>query len=228
MLYMVATPIGNMGDMTERGKEILGSVDLVLCEDTRHTGQLLKAYGVSAKLQSFHGHSSEEKLLDVLRQLEDGVSMAYVSDAGTPGISDPGFVLVKGAVERGVEVVTVPGASAFLAALMGSGLPTNTFWYAGYIPAKKGRQTLFGQFEASDQTVVCYESKHRLLKTLSVWAELMPDRYIVVAKELTKMHERFIRGTALDVYGVFEKDAQLQKGEFVLMVAPKGFLSLST
>jgi len=223
MLYTVATPIGNLKDVTHRALEVFVEVDVVLCEDTRQTKKLMGHYDLSPKLESFHAHTSPAKRASVVERLVAGETMALVSDAGTPGISDPGTVLVREAVAAGVEVQHIPGPSAFLTALAASGLPTHEFWYVGYLPAKKGRQTLFARFAEEDKTIVCYESKHRLLKTLESWVEVMPERLIVIAKELTKMHEAILRGTAKEMLDFLHEEPALQKGEFVLLVAPKGY-----
>ncbi len=225
MLYIVATPIGNLGDMTERALTLLrsGEIDLLLCEDTRVTKKLMLHYKLHIPQESFHGHSTPAKMKKIGDLLSDGKNIAYVSDAGTPGISDPGYLLVREAIERDVEIVPLPGPCAFVTALMASGLPTHEFRYLGFLPQKKGRETLFAQIVDSDETIVCYESKHRLIKTLERFGELMPDRYMVVAKELTKMHERFIRGNVLEVMNIILGDKKLTNGEFVLLIAPRNF-----
>jgi len=217
-LYTVATPIGNLADITYRAVEILKSVNLIVAEDTRHTKVLLDKYEIAKPLDSFHAHSDDSKLDLLIRKLLAGENIALVSDAGTPGISDPGFRLISKAVELGIKVVPIPGASAFLTALQASGLPTDKFIYLGFLPIKKGRQTLFKQIAEEEKTVVFYESPHRIQKTLSQIAEYMPGRYIAVARELTKIYEEFISGPVEEVIPKVKP-----KGEFVVMIAPKNF-----
>ncbi len=217
-LYTVATPIGNLDDITYRAVKVLRDVDLIVAEDTRHSGILLKKYEIATPMDSFHSHSGHGKLEKIMDRLRDGDDVALISDAGTPGISDPGFVLIKQARDEGIDVIPIPGASAFLCALQASGLPTDKFLYLGFLPLKKGRKKLLDSMMDEERTVIFYESPHRIAKTLSEIAERMPERYIVVARELTKVYEEFIRGTAGEV-----KDKVKAKGEFVVMIAPKNF-----
>jgi len=217
-LYTVATPIGNLADITHRAIATLNDVDLIVAEDTRHSSILLKKYEIKTPVNSFHAHSGQGKLDSIMERLRDGDDIALISDAGTPGISDPGFKLISMARNEGVEVIPIPGASAFLCALQASGLPTDKFFYLGFLPLKKGRQKLLDSMIEEDRTLVFYESPHRIIKTLSQIADRMPDRYIVVARELTKIYEEFISGTANEV-----KDKVKAKGEFVIMIAPKNF-----
>ncbi len=215
-LYIVATPIGNLGDLTFRAKEILDSVDLVACEDTRHTGILLKHYEIKKPTLSFHSHSGQAKVEKVMDYLEKGKNVALVSDAGTPGISDPGYNLVQAALESGVKVVPIPGASAVITALCASGLPTDKYLYLGFLPVKKGRQTIFKKIAASEHTVVFYESPHRLIKTLTQLKEhLPPTAKVAVAKELTKIYETYYRGTLEEALKMIPANV---KGEYVVMV----------
>lgn len=214
-LYIIATPIGNLADITLRALETLRTVDLILAEDTRHTRILLQKYEISTPTESFHAHSSPQKLSQVLEKLNTQ-NLAYVSDAGTPGISDPGYLLVKGALEMGAKVVPVPGASAVITALSASGLPTDKFLYLGFLPVKKGRQTLFNSLLEEKRTVVFYESPHRLLKTLSQMNELFPQRQVVIARELTKFYEEFFRGTVAEALAEFKE--RKPKGEFTIIL----------
>jgi len=215
-LYIIATPIGNLGDLTVRAKETLESVDLVACEDTRHSSILLKHYSINKPRVSFHGHSGQAKVDKIMDYLKNGDDVGLISDAGTPGISDPGYVLIQAALEENIEVIPIPGASAVITALCASGLPTDKFLYLGFLPVKKGRQTLFKKIAESEHTVVFYESPHRLRKTLTQLKDhLSPDAKVVVAKELTKIYETYYRGNLDDV---LEKIPEKPKGEYVIMV----------
>lgn len=220
-LYTVATPIGNLEDITLRAINTLKNVDLIVAEDTRHSRILLDKYQINKPLDSFHAHSGPGKLDALISKLKTGANLALISDAGTPGISDPGFLLISRARDCGIKVVPIPGASAFLTALQASGLPTDKFYYLGFLPIKKGRRTLLNSFVPEERTIVFYESPYRIIKTLGQIAELMPDRYIVVARELTKIHEEFVSGNAKEVYENFKTRAP--KGEFVVMIAPANF-----
>ncbi len=216
-LYIVATPIGNLGDLTFRAKEILENVDLIACEDTRHSKILLNHYNIKKPLLSFHGHSGQMKVDKIVEYLTNGDDVALISDAGTPGISDPGYVLIQAVLENEIEVIPIPGSSAVLTALCASGLPTDKFTYLGFLPVKKGRQTLLKSIADSKYTVVFYESPHRLLKTIGELKKyLKPDTKIAIAKELTKIYETFFRGTLDDI----EKKlpAGKPKGEYVIMI----------
>lgn len=218
ILYTVATPIGNMQDITLRAIETLKSVDWIICEDTRETHKLLELYGITGKrLVSYHAQStrgSEDRILSELLAKDTG-SVALVSDRGTPGISDPGVRLIATAVARGVHVVPIPGASAVVCALQASGVDTSQFVYLGFLPHKKGRQTMLEFVVHAEQTVVFYESPHRLLKALAYLKDF--DRHVIVARELTKMHEEFVRGSAQEVYDSFAgRDKVL--GECVVIV----------
>jgi probable S-adenosylmethionine-dependent methyltransferase, YraL family len=217
VLYIVATPIGNLSDITLRALEILKSMDLIACEDTRHTGILLKHYEIKKPTLSFHSHSGQAKVEKIMSHLNKGDDVALVSDAGTPGISDPGFVLIKAALDAGVKVVPIPGASAVITALCASGLPTDKFLYLGFLPVKKGRQAVFKRVAASENTVVFYESPHRLIKTLGQLRDYLDDdAQVVIAKELTKIHETYFRGSIDEVLEMFAD--KKPKGEYVVMV----------
>lgn len=217
-LYVVGTPIGNLSDISERGLETLKSVDLIACEDTRVTKKLLSAYSIDTPTISYHQHSTDEKGQQIVNKLIDGISVALVTDAGTPGISDPGGKLVEAAIKSNIEVTPIPGASALAAALSVSGFPTDKFIFLGFPPNKKGRQTYFELIKNTDQTVALYESKHRILKTLE---QLPQDRPLVVGRELTKMHEHIYRGSAQQV--IKQLNQTSTKGEFVIVVAPKSY-----
>ena len=215
-LYIVATPIGNLADLTFRAKEVLENAGLIACEDTRHTGILLAHYKIDTPKLSFHSHSGQAKVDKIMAYLEGGKDVALVSDAGTPGISDPGYVLVQAALEAGVEVVPIPGPSAVITALCASGLPTDKFLYLGFLPVKKGRQTVFKKIAGSEHTVVFYESPHRLKKTLEQLGEFLNDgARVVIAKELTKIHETYYRGSLKEVLAGLPENL---KGEYVVMI----------
>lgn len=231
ILYIVATPIGNLADMTFRAVEILKSVDCILCEDTRTTGSLLKHYeignknaGGHSKLMSFHSHSKLNKVNEIVEMIRDGKNIALVSDAGTPCISDPGVVLVaelRKEFGNDMSVSAVPGASALISALSVSGLPSHEFTWMGFVPHKKGRETFFDQVDTLDHTVVFYEAVHRFSKTLDSLAGRMPERKIAVARELTKMFEQTVSGTAHEVKEYFRNNPDKVRGEFVVIVGPK-------
>lgn len=221
-LYLVATPIGNLEDITFRAINTLKSVDLIAAEDTRHSHILLEHYDVKTPCTSFHSYTSDAKVKALTEDLKSGKNIAIITDAGTPGISDPAWMLIKSAVQSDVKIIPIPGPAAFLTALMGSGLPMNEFTYLGFVPVKKGRQTLFESIKDEDKTVVLYESPHRLLKTLEQMKTILgEERIAVVARELTKMHETFHRGTLAELHAYFKKSAI--KGEIVILVAPKNF-----
>ncbi len=217
MLYIVATPIGNLEDITLRALRVLKEVDTIICEDTRHTKILLNKYEIEKPLLSYHSHSGVSKVNKLIYELKSGKSLALVSDAGTPGISDPGYAVVKAAIEEGIEVVPLPGPSAFLTALMVSGFPINHFLYLGFLPVKKGRQTLFLSLKEEKKTVVFYESPYRILKTLGDIIEYLgEDRELVIGREITKKFEEFKRGSVGEIYE--EMKAKKPKGEFVVIL----------
>ena len=223
MLSIVSTPIGNLGDITKRAMETLSSCDAIICEDTRVTGKLLHALELPKKIMiSMHSYSDPNKLDSVLAKLKSGEHMTLVSDAGTPGISDPGYALVSRAQKEGIKIEVVPGPAAFLAALSVSGLPINQFIYIGFLPLKKGRKTLLESFKEEKRTVVFYESVHRIERTISELANALaeqPDRPIVIARELTKMHEEVISTTIAELVNA-TKD-MVKKGEFAIVIGPK-------
>ncbi len=219
-IYIVATPIGNLSDITIRGLEVLREVDIIAAEDTRHTKRLLEHHGISAKLIAYHEHNETEKSQYVVDLVLGGQSVALVSDAGTPLISDPGHTLVSVAKKAGVKVVPVPGPSAVIAALSASGLPCGKFIYEGFLPVKKKAKTdLLELFRYEPKTVVFYESPHRILNTLEVLAELFPGRQLVIARELTKRFETIASGSTESLLSWTKADLNQQRGEFVLVLS---------
>ncbi len=217
-LYIVGTPIGNLSDISERAIETLKAVDLIACEDTRVTKKLLSNYSIDTPTISYHQHSDDKKLADLIKKLQSGSSIALVTDAGTPGLSDPGGKLVEAAVQSEIEIVPIPGVSALTTALSISGFPTDKFTFMGFPPNKKGRKTYFDLINKTDQTVALYESKHRIVKTLE---QLPQDRITMVGRELTKMHEQIYRGTASEITEQLNQTST--KGEFVIVLAPKKY-----
>ncbi len=218
VLYLCATPIGNLGDITLRALEVLKEADVIVAEDTRRTRKLLSHYGITTPLSaSLYQGVEEERVEDVLALLRAGKKVALVSDAGTPLISDPGFPLVRACIREGIPVVPIPGPSAVLAALVGSGLPPDRFLFAGYPPRKTGeRRRWLSELLSIPATVIFFESPHRLISTLEILAELDPERPTVVARELTKIHEEFVRGTASQVLGEFQRRGKVL-GECVVL-----------
>jgi 16S rRNA (cytidine1402-2'-O)-methyltransferase len=223
-LYVVATPIGNLADLTDRARAILGGVDLIACEDTRTTGGLLTRLGLRRELVAYHEHNESEVAERLVEHLAAGKSVAVVSDAGTPALSDPGFRVVRACRRRGLPVVPVPGPSALTAVLSASGLPTNGFLYVGFLPAKSAaRIAFFEKYRDFDYTLALYESCHRIDKAVAeIVATLGPARVLCVAKEVTKLHETFWVGRAGDVQAQLAKASR--KGEFVLLIAPGDFV----
>jgi len=220
MLTVVPTPIGNLGDFTPRAIEAIEGADFVLAEDTRTTGSLLRLKGVEAQLRAFHAHNEHKVLDEVMARLEAGAEACLCSDAGTPGISDPGFLLVRACIAAGVEVVCLPGATAFVPALVVSGLPCDRFVFEGFLPHKKGRQTRLMAMAEEPRTMVLYESPHRVVKLLGELVEHCgEERRVSVSRELSKKFEETRRGTAGEVKAHFE--AHAPKGEFVVVVSGK-------
>jgi len=214
----VSTPIGNLGDMTFRAAEILSRVDLVACEDTRRTGLLFKHFDIRNRLLSYHDHNKLRRTPEILEMLKQGKRVALVTDAGTPGVSDPGFYLIRAAIERGQRVVPVPGASAILSALVVSGLPSDRFTFEGFLPRRQGRRhKRLVSLKDEMRTMVFYESARRVSKSLSEMLELLGDRNVVVGRELTKRHEEVIRGRLSEVFAELAKRSL--KGETVVVVA---------
>ncbi|MFZ1134674.1 MAG: 16S rRNA (cytidine(1402)-2'-O)-methyltransferase [Candidatus Korobacteraceae bacterium] len=218
-LYLVGTPIGNMEDITLRALRILKEVDLVACEDTRHTVQLLDHYGIEKLTVSYHEHNELTRAAELILHLEKGENVAMVSDAGMPGVSDPGYRLIALAVRHHIKIVPVPGASAFLSALVASGLPTDSFRFSGFLPAKQGaRRTVLEAIRDSPRTQIFYEAPHRILETLEDIVELLgPERHVVVAREVTKLHEEFLRGSVEDVLATLNRRVEV-KGEITLLI----------
>jgi 16S rRNA (cytidine1402-2'-O)-methyltransferase len=219
-LYIVPTPIGNLEDITLRAINVLKSVDAVLAEDTRTSGNLLKHLGISKPLQSYHIHNEHQTVARVVERIRKGETMALVSDAGTPAISDPGFLLVRACIREGIPVECLPGPTAFVPALVNSGLPNDRFTFEGFLPHKKGRQTRLQNLVNEERTMVFYESPHRLIKALTQFSEFFgPERQVSVSRELSKMFEENVRGTVTEVIAHFAD--KTVKGEIVIVVAGK-------
>ena len=217
-LYVVSTPIGNLEDITYRAVRLLGEVAWIACEDTRHTRRLLDHYGIHTPMVSYHEHNEGERTLELIGQLEAGVKGALVSDAGTPLVSDPGYRLVHAAAAAGVAVEAVPGASAVLAALVASGLPTDQFHFAGFLPPRQGARTrMLESLRGEAATVIYYEAPHRILETLEDIGRVLAGREVVVARELTKLHEEVLRGSATEIHAQLAA-RDVVKGEFVVLV----------
>lgn len=224
ILYIVATPIGNLEDITLRAIRILKEVDCILCEDTRVTATLLRKYDIHTKTMSYHAHSTSAKESAIIRMLKEGKNLALVSDAGTPCISDPGVMLVANVREvlgPDAHVVPIPGPSALISALSASGLSSAGFLFLGFLPHKKGRETIFKEMSQSDGMTVFYESTHRVLKTLLSLDSHMPLCTVVIAREITKQFEEFVRGTPKELHQYFTTNKDKQRGEFVMIVVPK-------
>jgi 16S rRNA (cytidine1402-2'-O)-methyltransferase len=217
-LYLVATPIGNLEDITHRAVRILREANVIACEDTRHTRKLLNHYGINTRTVSYHEHNERERADELIKLLQTGSDVAIVSDAGTPGISDPGFQLVRLAIEAGVEVVPVPGPSALIAALIASGLPTDEFLFGGFLPARSGaRRTRLAELRAIPATLIFYEAPHRIAASLRDAHEILGEREAVVARELTKMHEEIARGRLSELATRFST-REHARGEMVLII----------
>jgi 16S rRNA (cytidine1402-2'-O)-methyltransferase len=219
-LFLVPTPLGNLGDITLRALDVLKQADLILAEDTRTSGVLLKHYAINKPLQSFHNFNEHKVVDKLIERLKAGETMALVSDAGTPGISDPGFLIARACVQQGIEIECLPGATAFVPALVRSGLPCDRFVFEGFLPVKKGRHTAMKKLAEEERTMIFYESPFRVLKTLEQFREFMgPQRRVSVSRELTKMFEETINGTLEEVINHFT--AKEPKGEFVIILAGK-------
>jgi len=218
-LYIVSTPIGNLEDMTQRAVRVLGEVDLVACEDTRHTRKLLNHYGIKTKTVSYHEHNERDRAAELLEALKSGLNVAIVSDAGTPGISDPGFRVVRTAIEEGLRVVPLPGPTAFVSALVASGLPGDQFFFDGFLPARSGaRRTRLAELQSIPATLIFYEAPHRITESLRDAREILGEREAVVARELTKMHEEIIRGRLSELATRFSEAIPEPRGEMVLLI----------
>ena len=218
-LYLVATPIGNLEDITLRALRVLKEVDVIACEDTRQTQKLLNHFAIGTRTTSYHEHNEMTKSAELVKEMQEGASVALVTDAGMPGISDPGYRLITLAIRHHVPVVPVPGASAFLAALVASGLPTDSFRFSGFLPAKGGeRRTILEGVRSSPRTQVFYEAPHRIVESLQDVVEIMGEsRPVVVAREVTKIHEEFLRGRASEVLATL-KSREVVKGEITLLI----------
>lgn len=219
-LYLVPTPIGNLEDMTFRAVKVLQEVDLILAEDTRNSGKLLKHYNISTQMNSHHMHNEHKTVENIVRRIHNGETIALISDAGTPAISDPGFLLTRACVEAGIEVDCLPGATAFVPALVNSGFPNDKFLFEGFLPVKKGRQTRLNLLAEEARTMIFYESPHKLIKTLTNFVEYFgAERKVSVSREITKLHEETIRGSATEVLEHYTYKPP--KGEIVIVVAGK-------
>lgn len=219
-LYIVPTPIGNLKDMTYRAVEVLQTVDLILCEDTRTSSKLLKHYNIAKPLMAYHQHNEHKISSSLIQRLLGGERMALISDAGTPGISDPGFYLIRAAINESIAIECLPGATAFVPALVKSGFASEKFVYEGFLPLKKGRHTKLTELAEEKRTVIIYESPHRLLKCLEQIKSYFGDeRPIAVSRELSKIHEETIRGTATEVFNYYKENTI--KGEIVIVISGK-------
>ncbi len=219
-LYIVPTPIGNLEDMTFRAVKVLQGVDLILAEDTRTSGKLLKHFEITTQMHSHHMHNEHKMVNRIVERLKNGETIALISDAGTPAISDPGFLLTRACIQNDIEVECLPGATAFVPALVNSGLPNDKFVFEGFLPVKKGRQTRLKLLSEEERTMIFYESPHKLLKTLTQFQEYFgEERLVSVSRELTKLYEETVRGTVAEVLTHFENKAP--KGEFVIIVSGK-------
>src|SRR5947209_14166326 len=221
MLYLVATPIGNLGDLTVRALEILKDVDLVAAEDTRHSGILLKHYQIAKPLVSYHEHNEAMRTAQLVERLAAGEKIALITDAGTPGLSDPGARLIRECIKRGLDFTIIPGPSSILTALVGSGLSAEKFFFGGFLPVKSGQRERELRAAADrEETSVYFESPYRILKTLAACSEIMPNRQLCVARELTKKFEEFRRGTPAEL--LIHYEAHPPKGEIVLVISGRG------
>ncbi len=219
MLFLVPTPIGNLEDITLRAINILKEVDIILAEDTRNTGKLLKHLSITKRLMAHHAHNEHQSVAGVIKLLKEGQKIALVSDAGSPGISDPGYLVVKSCIENNIPITALPGATAFVPALTSSGFPTDSFVFEGFLPVKKGRQTKFKELAIEKRTIVLYESPHRIVKTLEQLVEFLgEDRQVLVAREISKLHEEFHRGTSLELRDFFNLNPDKVRGEMVLII----------
>jgi len=215
-LYLIPTPIGNLADMSYRAVECLQNADAILCEDTRTSGKLLKHYQIKKPLIAYHQHNEHKKAEQLLFRIQAGEDLALITDAGTPGISDPGYLLVRLCIQNEVEVQCLPGATALIPALINSGLPCEKFVFEGFLPLKKGRQSRLQLLEKESRTMIFYESPHRLLKTLAQFQSFFGERRAAVCRELTKIHEESIRGTFEEIIAYYEQHTL--KGELVIVV----------
>lgn len=219
-LYIIPTPVGNLEDMTFRAIRLLKEVDLILAEDTRTTGFLLKHFEIQNKMQSYHKFNEHKTIAHIIDRLNAGENIGLVSDAGTPGISDPGFLIGRECIKAGIDIECLPGATALIPALVSSGIPCDKFYFEGFLPQKKGRMTRFKELAEISTTIVLYESPHRVLKTLTQLAEYMgEERYAATCREISKLHEETLRGTLAELIVHFTTKAP--RGEFVIIIAGK-------
>ena len=218
-LFIIPTPIGNLGDITFRAIDTLKSVDLILAEDTRTSLKLLRHYNIENNVESYHMYNEHKKLISIIEKLNSGFEIALISDAGTPGISDPGFLLVRECIKNNIMIECLPGPTALIPALVNSGLPSDRFLFEGFLPVKKGRTKRLKQLSGENKTIIFYESPHRILKTLNdLSSYYSKDSYVSISRELTKIHEETFRGTINDSIEHFEK--KKPKGEFVIVFSP--------
>jgi 16S rRNA (cytidine1402-2'-O)-methyltransferase len=217
-LYLVATPIGNLADITHRALQVLNDVDLIACEDTRHTHKLLNHYGLSTKTLSYHEHNEQQRATELIDRLKRGTNIAVVSDAGTPSISDPGFRLVRAAIENDIPIVPIPGPSALITALIAAGLPTDEFFFAGFLPARaNARRNRLSELQSVPGTLIFYEAPHRLAEALKDAYEILGEREAVVARELTKLHEEIRRGRLSELTAAYAEKTDI-RGEIVVLI----------
>ncbi|GAB4190022.1 MAG: 16S rRNA (cytidine(1402)-2'-O)-methyltransferase [Calditrichia bacterium] len=221
VIYLVSTPIGNLDDITYRAVNVLSECNVIYAENTHTAKRLCSHLNIRTPINSFHSHSTEKKLISIIEQVKSGKNISVISEAGTPGISDPAYKLVKEAIMANITIIPVPGATAVIPALIASGLPTDKFLYLGFLPQKKGRNTLFQELESFPYTIVIYESVHRIHKTLKDVANRFGNRYICIAREMTKLHETYYRGFLFDILDNF--DEITLKGEFVIVISGKQF-----
>ena len=215
-LYLVATPIGNLEDITYRAIRTLKEVDHILCEDTRHSRILFEKYNIDKPVSSYYDFNKEKVTPRIITQLKEGQTIALISDAGTPGISDPAFYLVRAAIAEGIQIIPIPGPSSFTAALIVSGLPTDRFCFEGFLPPKKGRKSRLEKLKEEERTIILFESPHRIEKTLNDLMNNLGDRRVVIAREITKLFEEFVRGKISEVLGQFK-----YRGEMVVIIEGK-------
>ncbi|HCK99668.1 MAG TPA: 16S rRNA (cytidine(1402)-2'-O)-methyltransferase [Candidatus Marinimicrobia bacterium] len=216
ILYIVATPIGNLEDITFRAIEVLKSVDLIAAEDTRHASRLLDRYGIKTRKISYYDEIEQKRSAELIRKLNDGMNIALISDAGTPGVSDPGYRMIQKAIENQIEIVPIPGASSILAALVASGYATDRFVFEGFLPRKKGRKTRLEELAGESRTIIIFESPLRLLKTLKDLHIYFGERQITVGREITKIYEEFVRGALPEIISHFEQNKP--RGEIVIVI----------
>jgi len=217
-LYLVATPIGNLADITHRALQVLSDVDLIACEDTRHTHKLLNHYSINTKTISYHEHNEQQRATELIDRLKQGTNIAVVSDAGTPSISDPGFRLVRAAIENDIPIIPVPGPSALITALIAAGLPTDEFFFAGFLPSRtSARRARLAELQAVPGTLIFYEAPHRLAATLNDAYEILGEREAVVARELTKLHEEIKRGLLSKLAADYTEKTDI-RGEIVVLI----------